>query len=235
MSKRAESFYAKCRDDLKYKKRPFFVRTESPIKIRPASYDDLKQLADLHYRCSIAQPAGFMFKLGRGFILEYYRISFRNKASVILCADAGMDGIVGLVFATLDSKENLDSLKMGGHRLFLGALPALIRQPMLIKEILSRIRSLWRSDVGEGFIIGSGARIAYWGWLPNYPSKANSIFLLKALLKTLKEKNVSQVRFEIDRLNRKVELIHRLLGAKVVREFNTPDGRSRIIMEYILA
>jgi hypothetical protein len=58
--------------------------------------------------------------------------------------------------------------------------------------------------------------------------------LLKNLLKILKENHVSQVRFEVDRLNRKAEVIHRLLGAKVVREFKTPDGRGRIIMEYIL-
>jgi hypothetical protein len=59
--------------------------------------------------------------------------------------------------------------------------------------------------------------------------------LLKTLLKILEDKQVSLVRFEVDRLNRKAEVIHRLLGAKVVREFNTPDGRSRIIMEYNLA
>jgi len=139
-----------------------------------------------------------------------------------------------LISATLDSKENLESLKREGHRLFLGALPALIRQPMLIKEILSRAKSLWRSNLGEGFLIGSGARIAYWGWSPNHPSKGQSIFLLKMLLKTLGENHVHQVRFEIDRLNRKAEVTHRLLGAKMVKEFVTLDGRRRIVMEYIL-
>jgi hypothetical protein len=54
-------------------------------------------------------------------------------------------------------------------------------------------------------------------------------------LKSLENNHVSQVRFEVDRLNRKAEVIHRLLGAKVGREFKTPDGRGRIIMEYILA
>jgi hypothetical protein len=57
----------------------------------------------------------------------------------------------------------------------------------------------------------------------------------KISLKILKENHVSQVTFEVDRLNRKAEVIHRLLKAKVVRESKNPDGRSRIIMEYILA
>jgi hypothetical protein len=210
------------------------MRTESPIRIRKADYDDLKQLADLHYRCSIAQPAGFMFKLGRGFILEYYHILLKEKTNVILCADAGMDGIVGLISANLDAKESLKWLKSGSYRLFLAALPALARKPVLIKEIYSRAKSVWGLSLGEGYIIGSGARISYWGWSPNYPSKGNSIYLLKNLLKVLKENHVSQVRFEVDRLNRKAEVIHRILGAKVVREFKTPDGRCRIIMEYIL-
>lgn len=211
------------------------MKAESAIKIRPATYNDLKELGDLHYRCSIAQPAGFMYKLGRGFILEYYRILLKKKTSVILCADGGIAGIVGLVSATLDSKQNLESLKRGGHRLILAALPALVRQPGLIKEIFSRANSLWRSKLSDSYIIGSGARIAYWGWSPNYPSKGHSVILLKTLLKILEDHQVDSVRFEVDRLNRKVEAVHRLLGAKTVREFNTPDGRSRIIMEYILA
>jgi hypothetical protein len=121
----------------------FVMRTESPIKIRHANYNDLKQLMDLHYRCSIVQPAGFMFKLGRRFILEYYRILLKEKTSLLLCADAGMDGIVGLISANLDAKESLKWLKSGSYRLFLAALPALARKPVLIKEIYSRAKSVW--------------------------------------------------------------------------------------------
>jgi hypothetical protein len=113
-----------------------------------------------------------------------------KKTSVVLCADAGTDGIVGLIFATLDSKENLALLKRVSHRLLLAALPALIRQSILIKEILSRAIFLWRSNVGEGFIIGPGPRIAYWGWSPAYPTRGLSVFLLQALLKTLKDNNI---------------------------------------------
>jgi hypothetical protein len=40
--------------------------------------------------------------------------------------------------------------------------------------------------------------------------------------------------FEIDRLNRKAEVIHRVLGAKMFKGFVTIDGRSRIVMKYIL-
>jgi hypothetical protein len=210
------------------------MRTESPIKIRHANYDDLEQLADLHYRCSAVQPAGFMFKLGRGFILEYYRLLLKEKTSMVLCADAGVDGIVGLVAANVDAKKNLKWLKSESYRMFFAALPALARQPGLIKEIYSRAKSVWGWSLGDVYIIGSGARIAYWGWSPDYPSKGHSVILLKTLLKTLQNNDVSQVRFEVDRLNRKAEVIHRVLGAKVVREFDTPDGRSRIIMEYIL-
>lgn len=204
------------------------------LKIRVASYNDLNELAELHYLCSSVQPGAFMFKLGRGFILEYYRILLKKKTSVVLCADAGMAGIVGLIFATLDSKENLTSLKRGGHRLLLAAFPALIRQPVLIKEIIWRAKSLLGSNPGEGFIIGSGPRISYWGWSPTYPTSGHSVFLLQAMLKTLKQNNIRQVVVEIDRPNRKAEAIHRLLGAKMVKEFMTLDGRNRIVMEYIL-
>jgi hypothetical protein len=210
------------------------MSTEYPINIRPATYRDLKELAELHYLCSSVQPGAFMFKLGRGFILEYYRILLKEKTSLVLCADAGNDGIVGLICAHLDAKESLKWLKSESYRMFLAALPALARQPLLIKKILSRAKSLWGLSSGDNYVIGSGARIAYWGWSPDYPSRGHSVFLLKTLLKNFENNHVNRVRFEVDRLNRKVEVIHRLLGAKVVREFKTPDGRSRMIMEYIL-
>ena len=208
--------------------------TEPKIRIRLANCSDVKQLADLHYLCSLDQPGGFMHKLGRRFLVAYYRIVLSEPMSLVLCADGGTDGIVGLVSASLDARAHLQALREGRYKLLFAVLPALIRQPKLIKAVSFRKKSLSVAAMGEGFIVGSGARVAYWGWLPNYPSGRQSIRLLQTLLWILGALGASAVQLEVDRVNRKVEVVHRLLGAKVVREFATSDGRVRLVMEHDL-
>ncbi len=210
------------------------MTTEPSIRIRFANISDAKQLADLHFLCSLAQPDGFTCKLGRRFLREYYRIILKDRTTMILCADAGKDGIVGLISASLDAKEQLEAIRKGRYKLLVAVIPALIRRPNLSGMILRREKSLWASDEAERFIVGSGARLAYWGWAPNYPSKGLSISLLQAALRILIDLGVPVVRLEIDRKNRKVEMTHRLLGAKGVKEFKMDDGRIRIVMEYLL-
>ena len=153
---------------------------------------------------------------------------------MVLCADAGKDGIVGFISASLDAREQLEALSKRRFNLLLAALPSLIRHPNLFGEVSSREKSLRSTDLGGGFITGSGARLAYWGWSPNYPSKGQSMRLLQSALKILRDLGVGVIRLEIDRTNRKVEMAHRLLGARVVKEFKMKDGRVRIVMEHLL-
>ena len=55
----------------------------------------------------------------------------------------------------------------------------MIRNPGLIWALNLRKKSLSARVLGEGYFVGSGARIAYWGWLPDHPSKGNSTRLQK--------------------------------------------------------
>ena len=48
--------------------------SERSIKFRLANYTDARALADLHYVCSMEQPNGFMFLLGRRFLITYYQL-----------------------------------------------------------------------------------------------------------------------------------------------------------------
>ena len=113
-------------------------------------------------------------------------------------------------------------------------IPSLVHKPSLLWDVFIRNLSFSAEELGEGFIVGSGARIAYWGWLPDYPLKGKSTCLLKELMHFMENRGASEIQLEVDRINRKVEIIHRLLGAHVVREFTTRDGRARIVMQYKL-
>ena len=209
-------------------------RGERPIPIRPADPRDAESLARLHFTCSHAQPGGFMHRLGPRFFLAYYRILLREPTTVILVADAGRDGVLGFVSATLDSKRQLEAIRRRRLGLLVAAIPALIRTPGLLWDVYLRNRSLSPGAMGEGFGISSGARIAYWGWLPTHPSHGQATLLIREVLRTLASLGASTVRLETDRVNRKVEVMHRLLGARVVESLVTRDGRERIVFEYAL-
>jgi len=205
-----------------------------PIKFRLAKCPDARALANLHYVCSREQPDGFMYQLGRKFLTTYYRIILHNKSSMVICAEAGDAGIVGLISATIEAAEELKALRDGRFRLLLSALPALIRQPKLISSVSARANSLSVDENGKGFVIGSGARLSFWGWSPDYPSQGQPTRLLRTALKLLKTLGVETVRTEIDRNNRKVIVLNRLMGGKVIEEFETEGGRKRIFMEHQL-
>ncbi|MBN1828331.1 MAG: hypothetical protein JW884_04190, partial [Deltaproteobacteria bacterium] len=142
-------------------------------------------MANLHFACSLAQPGAFMHRLGRRFFFKFYQIILNHPTSVVMCADAERDGIVGLVSATLDAKSDFEAIRKGRFQLFWAALPALIRKPSLLWAVYIRNKSLSPKVLGEGFCVGSGARVAYWGWLPDYPSKGKSIQLMEEFLRLM--------------------------------------------------
>jgi hypothetical protein len=204
------------------------------ISIRLAALRDAERLANLHFVCSAAQPGGFMHHLGRRFFVEYYRILLTERSTVVLVADAGADGLVGLVSATLDSRRQLQALRRARLRLLLASVPALVRSPRLSRELWVRERALSPAARGDEYVVTSGARIAYWGWLPGYPAHGQSTALVKEVLRRLERLGASRVSLETDRLNRKVEIMHRFLGARDVKVLTTRDGRERTVLEYVL-
>lgn len=209
-------------------------RDADPVSIRPAEPRDAETLANLHLACSRAQPGGFMHRLGRRFFVTYYRILLGERTTLVLVADAGADGLVGLVSATLDSRRQLEAIRKGRFRLLLAVIPELLRSPSLSWEIWVRSRSLSPKARGDGYVVSSGARIAYWGWLPGRPSHGRSLSLIKEVLRQLEGLGASKVSLETDHLNRKAELMLRLSGAQVARVMTTRDGRERAVLEYVL-
>ena len=207
---------------------------EKTLKIRRAHLGDVKQLAKLHFICASEQPGAFMHLLGRRFFVTYYKIILKDPSSVVLCADADQNGTVGFVSATFDSKRQLQAIIKERFKLFWAAIPALIRRPSLIQALYIRDKSCSADQIGEGFLTSCSNRICYWGWMPGYPSKGYSTYLLNALIDFMEDQGAEELQMEVDRANRKVEVMHRLLGAKAVKEFVTKDGRLRVVMEYRL-
>lgn len=201
------------------------------MKTRLAKLSDAPQLAEVHWTSSSNQPGGFMFKLGKPFLIEYFRIVLGEKNSVVICTEDVDGRIIGFVSGSLLAEERMVALKRGRIRLLLAAIPSLIRDFSLVKELYSRQQS-GSADTDEGgYIVQSGAREDFWAWLP---STGGAIELHLKWLSVMRLLGVEAIRGEVDLVNDFVVKIHRFLGARVVREFTTPDGKKRMVMEYRL-
>jgi hypothetical protein len=174
-----------------------------------------------------------MHRLGRRFFVAFYRVLLRERTTVILVADAGADGLVGLVSATLESKRQLAAIRRGRLMLLLATLPALIRTPSLLREVLVRERSLsgarrevrrllWSADRLLGLVAGipfpRALHLAHQGG-PAAPGAPGC------------EQGEPRDRS----LEQKVEVTPRFLGARAVKVLTTRDGKERTLLEYVLS
>lgn len=203
------------------------------MDIRLAKPNDAVGLALIHEVRSAKQPGGFMYQLGRSFLEEYYRTLLHDGSSVVVCAVDDRDNIIGFVAGALDAGARMRALKRNRLRLFAALLPELLHHPRLVQAVYSRQQSASPDEAESGYVVQSGAHEEFWGWLPGNTSGAIELHL--KWLSVMRILGAQTVRGEVDRVNDVVLRAHRMLGARVVKEFVTPDGRQRLIIEYKLA
>jgi len=203
------------------------------INFRLAKNTDYVRLADVHMACSVIQPGGFMFRLGLPFLRQYYRVMLQEKYSVILCAEE--DGkLLGFSSGSLDTAEHFQALKRHRLRFLISVLAVICRQPRIIKDILARMRSGSPDSEMGGYVTQTGPRGEFWCWLSDQRYGGGALVLNAKWLLVMKTLGAKEVRIEVDGRNPKVERMHRLVGARVVKNYVTPDGNPRIIMGYDL-
>ena len=78
----------------------------------------------------------------------------------------------------------------------------------------------------------SGPRIEFWACKKDSVSGVDSVQLLKAWLTLAELGGCSEVKCEVDEANKRVLQLHQALGAKVVEQFKTSDGRARRVLKY---
>lgn len=202
------------------------------MNVRMGRPSDAAQLAVIHEVRSANQPGGFMYRLGRGFLAEYYRTLLRDSSSVVLCAVDERDNIIGFVSGALDAGARMRALRRNRLRLLLASLPELLRHPGLIQGLYSRQQAGSPDEANRGYVVQSGGHEDFWGWLLGDTSGAIDLHL--KWLSVMRGLGAHTIRGEVDRVNDAVFRIHRMLGARVVKECVTPDGRQRLIIEYSL-
>jgi len=198
---------------------------------RLAKLSDVNSLAKLHLECSESQPTGFMFKLGLPFLRTYYKLLINEKESVIILADDENGNLLGFASGTMNAAAHLNNLKRNRFRIGLSIIPAIIKSPKVLSEILDHDKFVLSRDGYIQFGAMSGPRSEYWVWKHNDKSN-KSIPLLKTFLKVLFDLGATSVKAEVDIDNKNLLTIYKFLGAKVVEHLKLNDGRNRVIIEY---
>jgi hypothetical protein len=199
---------------------------------RLAAICDAKDLARIHDVCSRDQPGSFMFQLGPRFLKQYYRLFIKEKKAVILCGLNEEGKLIGFVSGTLDAAESVENLRKHKIRLFLAASIATLRRPRLLAGLFSRYWSISRRADQEEYMINSGARCTCWAVLPEARANMGAVTLLRTWLAVMRALQAGRIRMEVDCDNTRSEMVHRLLGGRLVHEYRTPDGKPRVLMEY---
>lgn len=199
--------------------------------LRFAKTKDINSLAKLHLECGKRQPEGFMFKLGLPFLKLYYNLLINEKTSVILIATDELGNLLGFCSGTTAAEEHLNNLKKNPLKIGLSILPAIIKSPKILTNILDRKKFISLKDGSIKFGVVKGPRIEYWAWQKN--EKTNmSIPLLKAWLRIIFDLGITSVKAEVDTNNNNLLTIHKFLGAKIAEHLTLNDGRDRVIIEY---
>lgn len=203
-------------------------RAKYYMQFRLGNPRDTGRLACLHLQSSKKQPGGFMYHLGKGWLKAYYRILLTKGNLIVLCAEE--DGqIMGFVSGTLDASKNMDALRHNKFSLLIAAIPAIICNPKILLESYRRQKA--NAGVGKDmYVLKDGVHEDYWAWNPARHSGAIDLHL--KWLSLVKLLGANNVKGEVDMANKMILKTHQMLGAKLVRQFVTPDGRKRVIIEY---
>jgi hypothetical protein len=205
---------------------------QAAMRIRLAKPKDAAALARVHHACSSELPQSFMDRLGPQFLRQYYRVLLQEKNSVVICAENSNQEVVGFISGSLDATEHMPELKRHRISLFLGALPALLRHPSLLLGMLDRQDSKSADVADDSFVVLKGARWEFWAYLPEARAGGKALDLFTSWLTMMRGFGTGIIHFEVDEDTPKIARLHRMLGARVLRKYITPEGKSRFLMAY---
>jgi hypothetical protein len=205
------------------------------MNFRIAKPSDAAALADVHIECAAFQTDGFMHKLGKPFLTQYYKIFTAEKNSLIIIAEDEKNYALGFHSGTKLAEEHLKALSDHKFRLALSVLPSLFKNKNIYYEIFRRfssIRSNGSNDLQYG--VKSGPRGEYWAWRPSNKNSTAALLLHKIWYNTIRELGVTHIKSEVDMSNSRIVKSVKLMGAEFLSEIELPDGRRRAIVQYKL-
>lgn len=192
-------------------------------------------MSNIAYACATGDSEGFTYKLGPRFLETYYLSLVEEPHSVVLGAvNEDTEEVVGFVAGTADAGASMEAMRGRRMRLAFAATRGLVRRPSLLMGVLARYRATRTRAAAGQYIVSSGGRAIYWGMMPAYRAGNQAIVLFKKWLEIMRVLGVRQIGMEVDEANKRAQALHTHLGATVREAMTTPDGKRRLMMEYML-
>jgi hypothetical protein len=201
------------------------------MKYRFAKNSDVRNLARLHLSSGQNQEGGFMHTLGYRFLYVYYKELIKDVDSIIVVAENEDDIVIGFVSGSCDAHKRLYNLKRKKFKFIFVLIPIVIKKPRIVLSLLERNRFIRQDKGAISYGVTSGVRMEYLAWSSENRS-TSSLTLLKVWNQVVFSLGYNSIRGEVDLVNKGVLNIHKFLGARVISELDTKDGRRRVIIEY---
>lgn len=202
------------------------------ILYRIAKPSDREEIANVHHSVREQYNVGIFSRLGKSFLRQYYKILLDDPYEVVICAEK--DGkIIGFSSFTLDARHQMSQLKSHKMRLTFGAIPSIIRKPLLLKDLWQRYRSI-KGDSEMRFVHTEGARDEYWAWNPKHSDPLAAVEMDDIARRVLYALGMEEVFFEVDAVNKNVLKLHKVNKAEELERIVLPDNRERVLLRYDL-
>ena len=196
---------------------------------------DCKAMSQIAYACATGDSEGFTYKLGPRFLAAYYLSVVEEPHSVVLAAiDEDTEEVVGFVAGTANAAAGMEAMRRQRLRLAWAAVLGLARNPSLLVGVLERYRATRNRREAAQYIVTTGGRAIYWGMMPAHRGGNQAIILFKKWLEIMRVLGVRQIGMEVDQANTRAQALHAHMGAAVKEAITTPEGKQRLMMEYIL-
>ena len=213
---------------------PNFSAVNPKLRLRTAKPADAADLAEVYWCTASTLPERFLPTLGRGFLECYHRILLGERHSLVMCLEDQSGKVVGFASGTCAMEEHVAALSRNRVLLVLSAIPAIVGHPSILGAMYRRFLATRHCREREGFILGEGPRLEYWGCVEGAVPPAEALDLIRAWLTMFRRLGGKTVSCEVDSSNERVLRIHKAFGATVERGFITGDGRERLILKYDL-
>lgn len=201
------------------------------MRYRIAKRSDYKRIADIHYQIRDFYPVGIFSQLGKPFLRKYYRIMLDDPNEIILCAVNDNGLIIGFSSTTLDAEAQVKNFRRHRFGFAFAAAGSILRNPSLVRSLYQRYKST-SSNARNHFVTGHGVRGEFWGWDNSQKDSIAALELFEVGMGIVHSLGVKEFHIEVDTINKKIFLFHKLNGAKIVEQITLPDGRERVLMRY---
>jgi hypothetical protein len=199
--------------------------------IRIAKQADRKSLANIHMECGKAQINGFMHKLGELFLRTYYYVLLKEKNALVLIAEDENGYGIGFHSGTTKAEEHLVNMRNNKIILAISLIPAIIKNPKLIKDIVLRNNYVSSESNLSSYGAKTGPRAEYWAWRPSNNRSTGAIVLRTTWSNIMFDLGCKSFKLEVDLSNTDISKYSKAFSCTVLEEKTLPDGRKRVIME----